>query len=111
NRWMEPGDELTTDVPSMAYPAIANRDAFYRFSEVLVERGDYVRLQYVTLSYTLGNRLAKELRLNSLSLQLNINNVGILWRANKNGIDPEYQSSGFSMPPSRTISLGLRANL
>ncbi|MFC3199877.1 SusC/RagA family TonB-linked outer membrane protein [Parapedobacter deserti] len=111
NRWMEPGDELTTEVPSMAYPAITNRDAFYRFSEVLVERGDYVRLQYVALSYTLGNRLAEELRLNSLSLQLNINNVGILWRANKKGIDPEYQSSGFSMPPSRTISLGLRANL
>jgi hypothetical protein len=38
-----------------------------------------------------------------------INNIGILWRANKYGIDPDYPDA--TIPPSKSISLGVKATL
>src|SRR5690606_14943196 len=50
-RWHNPGDENRTTVPAMIYPAAATRDEFYSNSSVLVERGDHIRLQDISLSY------------------------------------------------------------
>ena len=38
NRWREPGDELTTDVPAMEYPVPAGAESFYQMAEPFVER-------------------------------------------------------------------------
>ncbi|MEJ7780661.1 MAG: TonB-dependent receptor [Daejeonella sp.] len=109
-RWQKPGDEAVNQIPSIVYPAVSNRDAFYKFSEELVERGDHVRLQYVNFSYTLGGSLLKRLLLKDMSVYVNLNNAGILWRANKKGIDPEYINSAFNLPPAKSVTAGLRAN-
>ncbi|MEO5984331.1 MAG: TonB-dependent receptor, partial [Ferruginibacter sp.] len=106
-RWQKPGDEKDTNVPSMVYPANSLRDQFYNFSDVLVERGDHVRLQYINLSYTVVNRNTK-LPFNNLQFYSNLNNVGILWRANKYGIDPDYRDN--TILPPRNIAFGIRAN-
>jgi TonB-linked SusC/RagA family outer membrane protein len=102
-RWQEPGDELTTNVPSMIYPNVSNRDAFYNYSEILVERGDHIRLQDVNLMYDLpasGNRKAWQ-------FYFYMNRLGLLWKANKSGLDPDYYSGGFPLPPQYSIGFKL----
>lgn len=109
-RWQKAGDEAVTSVPSAIYPASASRDAFYKFSEPLIERGDHVRFQYINLAYSPAKRLLDRFALKQTSIYLNLNNPGILWRANKKGLDPEYISSAFTLPPAKTFSVGLRTN-
>jgi TonB-dependent starch-binding outer membrane protein SusC len=36
-----------------------------------------------------------------------MNNVGILWKANHEGIDPDY---GFGLPSPHSYSVGLKVN-
>lgn len=104
-RWQKPGDELITSVPAMVYPAVSRRDQLYTNSEVLVEKADHVRLQYITLNYNLKTAF-KKLKLQSLDMYVNINNLGILWRANKQGIDPDYRDNTI-LPPAN-IAIGIR---
>lgn len=82
------------------------RDAFYHYSEVLVEKGDHVRLQDVNISYNLDKARFKRLPFQQLNVYLYANNIGIIWRANKYGLDPDYPS-GF--PATRSYSLGIKA--
>ncbi|KRT17771.1 hypothetical protein ASU31_00285 [Pedobacter ginsenosidimutans] len=111
NRWKNPGDENFTNIPSMVYPAILARDAFYRYSDVLVEKGDHVRVQYVNLDYNFDNSLLQHFEIKSLSLYTNISNLGIIYRANKQNLDPEYVTSSFNLPPRNTFSIGVRVTL
>ncbi|RZL16770.1 MAG: hypothetical protein EOO89_11060 [Pedobacter sp.] len=60
-RWKKPGDEAFTNVPSSTYPAVTARESFYSNSEVLIEKADHIRLQYVTVNYSLGERAIKKL--------------------------------------------------
>jgi TonB-linked SusC/RagA family outer membrane protein len=107
-RWQKPGDELTTNVPSLQNLPVANdRDSFYANSETLIEKGDHIRLQDIMFSYNLD--LKNKLGIKSFqSLQLfgNINNVGILWRANKYDIDPDVFTG--SLPNPRIYSIGAK---
>ncbi len=103
-RWQKPGDEQTTRVPSMAYPADMNRDYVYNISSEMVEKGNHIRLQEINCSYTLS---LPETKIRRLNLYANVNNIGILWRANKHGLDPDVRSSSPPIPMS--ISLGLNA--
>ena len=99
SRWQKPGDEAVTNVPSLAYPNNTQRNSFYRSATILASKADFIRLQYVTVAY--------ELKRPSLQAYINFNNLGILWRANRQGIDPEYQDN---LPPSLNIAVGIRAN-
>lgn len=109
-RWQQPGDEASTDVPSLLYPANAGRDAFYTGSEVLVERGDHIRLAYITASYNLTKATWDKLPFRSLQLYGSVNNLGLLWTANSKGIDPDYSLNRYAIPPARSYALGLRAS-
>jgi TonB-linked SusC/RagA family outer membrane protein len=110
-RWTKPGDELTTDVPSLTYPLNTNRNNFYKYAEVLVEKGDHIRLQDIQLSYTIDKHLWKQAPFNSLQLYVYANNLGILWRANHSGIDPDYNDNFYlnGFPAPRSISMGIKA--
>lgn len=103
-RWQKPGDERITNVPSMVYPDDSYRDLFYQNSAALISRADHIRLQDITASYTLDkpNRAFKSLRLYG-----NISNLGIIWRANKQGIDPDY---GGNYPAPKAFTIGLSGN-
>ncbi|PWS26161.1 SusC/RagA family TonB-linked outer membrane protein [Pedobacter yonginense] len=105
-RWQIPGDEATTNVPAYVYPSVNARDNFYLGSEVLVSRGDHIRLQYITLSYPLIKQ-GHSKRIKSLEIYGNAANLGILWRDNKEKIDPDYANTN-SILPSKTLSLGGR---
>jgi len=104
-RWQKPGDELITNVPSRPVKANPNRDDFYENSEVLIEKGDHVRLQDIRLSYDLFRRSHSRLPVQAVRFYLYANNIGILWRANHRSIDPDYINS---MPNPRTLALGCK---
>ncbi|MBL1410816.1 SusC/RagA family TonB-linked outer membrane protein [Sphingobacterium faecale] len=105
-RWKKPGDELMTDVPAMAYPADANADSFYAQSEIMIERGDHIRLQDINLSYYLQTLPFLNKLVNSASLFIYGNNLALLWTANDKGIDPDFPTHR----PIRTFAVGFRAN-
>lgn len=106
NRWRAPGDEQHTSVPSLIYPAVNNRDIFYHGSEVLVEKADYVRLQYVNLSYQMAN--SRHAWLRSFKIYINANNLGTIWTANNHGIDPEFVGTTTVKQP-KNIAIGFRS--
>jgi TonB-linked SusC/RagA family outer membrane protein len=108
-RWQKPGDEKSTYVPALVYPASASMDAFYGNSEPLVLKGDQIRLQYINLSYELTKSKFTALPVKSLNIYFYINNIGLLWRANKENIDPDYYRLN-SLAAPRTYSLGFRTN-
>lgn len=105
-RWQNSGDELITDVPAMAYPANYLADDYYQFSEALVSKGDHIRLQDISLSYSFKNSFLQKLNFRNLKLFAYANNIGLLWKANKAGLDPDFST----MKPIRTLALGLNCN-
>lgn len=106
DRWQQPGDELKTNVPAFIFPEVQEgRDELYWGSEHLLEKSDHVRLQFINLSYTL--RKTHRYMPKYTRLFVNASNLGIIWRANKHKLDPDYP---YSISPSRTLSLGLSAN-
>jgi TonB-linked SusC/RagA family outer membrane protein len=109
NRWMKPGDENHTTVPSMIYPFSQQRDVFYQYSQVNVLNGDNVRLQDISLSYDFQKSKYPGLPFNSLQIFLYGNNIGILWHANHANIDPDaVPSNSTVMPTPRSISFGIK---
>lgn len=105
-RWQNPGDGNKTDVPSIQYPIDGSRDNFYSNSSTLVEKGDNIRLQFINLSYTFTLQKRGSFPGTNIQLYANAANLGILWRANKRRIDPDYPVT--SIPPAKTYTLGLR---
>jgi len=104
-RWQQPGDENYTSVPSITYNETAYRSNFYAYSDILIEKGDHIRLQDIQLSYLLNRNEMKWLPVNQFRVYVYTNNLGILWRANHQGIDPDYISG---VPSPRTIAAGLK---
>jgi TonB-linked SusC/RagA family outer membrane protein len=105
NRWQKPGDELRTNVPSFVYPVDSRRDAFYSGSEINVLKGDNFRLQYINVSYLFSKKDMPAF--DQLRVYFNIADVGLLWRANHQNIDPDYP---YTIPPSTSFSLGVNLN-
>lgn len=112
-RWRTPGDELLTTVPSLVYPNNSNRNTFYQYSDALIEKGDHIRLQDIRLSYDFAKGFLKSKTIKGLQIYTYINNLGILWRANKNGIDPDKvgPNSSHLLPNPFTVAFGLNADL
>ncbi|MET7000170.1 SusC/RagA family TonB-linked outer membrane protein [Chitinophaga defluvii] len=106
-RWQKPGDERSTDVPSLPVSPYS-QDNVYSKASVLVEKGDHIRLQDVRVSYDLNREVIKLFPFESIQVYVYANNIGILWRANKKGIDPDYGS--LRIPSPRTIAAGVNIN-
>jgi TonB-dependent starch-binding outer membrane protein SusC len=108
-RWQKSGDEEFTSVPSMVYPlSNSRRDDFYAGSSVNVLKGDNVRLDYLRLSYSLTQKRSSKINLSSIQVYAVVNNIGILWRANREDLDPDYDSGNGSYPPVKAYTLGLK---
>ncbi|MDP4247241.1 MAG: SusC/RagA family TonB-linked outer membrane protein [Bacteroidota bacterium] len=110
-RWIKPGDEKFTDVPSLDFSVNdASRDRFYANSQALIEKGDHLRLQDIRISYDLGSCVRTKFPLRSAQIYLYASNIGILWRANHQGIDPDAVSLGnmINYPNPRTLTMGVK---
>jgi len=106
-RWKQPGDELLTSVPAYNGPN-GTADALYANSSILVERGDHIRLRDARLGYQLNKNDVKSLPFKNIQLFLYANNLGMLWKYNDKGIDPDFGDSSFPAPLS--FAIGLNAN-
>lgn len=114
NRWQKPGDELRTNVPSMIYPANVSRDNFYLGAQPLVDRGDEIRLQDIRVSYSLSHKQLRRLPVESIDLYFYANNLGLLWRANHDRIDPDVVPSSGNyniFPFPKSYSFGVKIEL
>lgn len=109
-RWQKPGDEKWTDVPSLQYPADRNRDFFYKYSSVLIEKGDVIRLQDIRLSYTVPSGSDRSRILKNMQLYAYVNNLGIIWRANKRNLDPNFSTTSILQSPA-PVSASLGATI
>ncbi len=110
-RWQKPGDEKITNVPSIVYPANSSRDDFYNLSDINIERGDFIRLQDIQVSYSVPEKILKRIKIASASLFFNANNISILWRANQYGIDPDVvaMNGAYGLSPNpKTYSVGMK---
>ncbi|MBS1662548.1 MAG: SusC/RagA family TonB-linked outer membrane protein [Bacteroidetes bacterium] len=107
-RWQKPGDELVTNVPSLPVSNDINRDNAYLNSDLLTTKGDEIRLQDLRLNYDFGKG-SRRWPFQSTQVFLYMNNVGIIWKANKYGIDPDAYSFG-SIPTPRSLSAGVNIN-
>jgi TonB-linked SusC/RagA family outer membrane protein len=105
-RWQKAGDELITDIPSFAYPIISARENFYSLSEKNVVRADNIRLEYVNFGYHIS---AEKWRFpfRTLDLYLNAADLGMIWKANRNGLDPDYMNQ---VRPTKAFTLGVRGS-
>ena len=102
-RWLKPGDEIITNVPSLTYPGSEVKDYVYAFSDINVIKADHIRLQEVNISWSF-KKLGWGVK--NARLYANVTNLGIIWRSNTIGIDPDIND----VPNPRAYSIGLSAN-
>lgn len=114
NRWQNPGDELITDVPSIPpYGSSEVRDRFYKGSSATIAKGDHVRLQDVSLSFDLDRKSLMGVSVKHMQLYLYATNLGLIWKANDFGVDPDFGSklnSRFANPLAKSFSFGVKAS-
>lgn len=103
-RWQQPGDELFTQVPSMPSASDTDRNTFYSFSETLVEKGDHIRLQDIRIGYGLNRGKFRRLPFQSAEIYTYVNNLGILWKASDDPLDPDFRT----MRPLTSVAIGAR---
>ncbi len=116
NRWILPGDENNTNIPSIldriseaqltGYPY--NN---YNYSTARTASGDFVRLKQATLTYNLPAARLSGLGFNTFSVSLVANNLWLIYADKKlNGQDPEFfGAGGVAMPVPRQFTLSLKA--
>jgi hypothetical protein len=115
-RWRKPGDEEITFVPSLPNTTTAPNQAsardklFYPNTEVLVQKADHIRLQDVVIGYDIDKGQWARLPVNKIHVYCNVSNIGILWKANKYGIDPDALPNSLArfLPVPRSLTLGAR---
>jgi TonB-linked SusC/RagA family outer membrane protein len=113
-RWQQPGDEKFTNVPSQGeYGSDNFRDVFYRNSSATVAKGDHIRLQDISLGFDLNRSNWTGIPVKQIQLYFYANNLGIVWKANDFGLDPDLIPSlgnRFIVPEPRSFAFGLKAN-
>ena len=120
NRWVLPGDEKITLIPSIL--DIVNQTRLdggefplthYNLSSARVVNGDFVRLKNVSLGYALPVTWAKKVGFKGLSAKVSATNLMLLYSDKRLlGQDPEFfGSGGVALPVPQQISFGLKASL
>ncbi|MBA4057155.1 MAG: SusC/RagA family protein, partial [Marivirga sp.] len=117
NRWVVPGDELTTNVPVILDKRVVeggNTDLtsaydLYNKSTVRVADGSYLRLKTVRLSYSFPNTWIRKIGANTAQLSVEGQNLWLLYSDDKlNGQDPEFFSAGgVALPQPRLITTAI----
>ena len=120
NRWVLPGDEKVTNIPSildLRSNSLLDGSEFpmthYNLSSARVANGDFVRLKNVSVGYALPVNWATKLGLKTLSAKVSATNLLLLY-SDKNlyGQDPEFfGSGGVALPVPQQISFSLKASL
>jgi len=108
NRWKKPGDEQFTDIPSFignTQQNAARYPWYYMISNTNVIDGAFVKLRDITLSYDLPENILRHLSIHTFRVFAQVGNV-MLWKANKYGIDPEFQRQDVEVGGIRALRTG-----
>ncbi|GAO43927.1 putative TonB-dependent receptor [Flavihumibacter petaseus NBRC 106054] len=116
DRWVQPGDEVYTNVPSIlgvfeqsrltgAYPY--NN---YNYSDVRVASGDFIRLKTVSLSYQFPQKIVQSIKANNLGATISATNPWLIYSdIALKGQDPEFfNAGGVAQPIQKQITLTLK---
>ena len=103
NRWQNPGDQATFQqyIRNTSINRLLN---FHQISRAALVDASFIRLQNVSLTYQFPEKINKILNLERSSIFLQAQNL--LTLTPFRGLDPETQ--GFSLPPLRIITTGIR---
>lgn len=117
NRWLMPGDETITNVPSIADAYISSSDLSgrypynaYNFSTERVAKGDFIRLKTISVTYNLPKTLlGQKSPVSKLSLTIAASNMFLLYSDKVlNGQDPEFfNTGGVAQPLQKQFTLAL----
>lgn len=119
NRWIIPGDEAYTDIPTIAsaYQLEQNDEIeyaynAYNFSTQRVAKGDFIRLKDITLTYRFTQPFVKKIGIGSLEAKATLSNTWLIYSDKKlNGQDPEFtRSGGVAMPTPRQVTFTIKAS-
>lgn len=116
DRWKVPGDEHRTNIPG--YETLANNSKrntdYYRYGSLNIVDASYVKIRDMSLSYAFPRAVLDRVKATGLSFRIGVSNI-MLWKANKDGIDPEFQDARFggrSMPVGQNaINIGIHLTL
>jgi hypothetical protein len=114
-RWRQPGDETKTNVPGFVYGTGANyyqSSGRYTESDYLIRSRSNVKLQQIMVAYTLPVNLISRIGLKGASVSAACRNLGMIWAANKEKMDPDYlhvSGSNYQLAPvaSYTFRVGV----
>ncbi len=117
DRWLAPGDEQTTNIPSIVDAYIKSSQLSgvypfntYNYSDQMVANGDFMRLKNISITYNFPKRMLEKTKvLSRVSLTAAATNVCLLYADKKlNGQDPEFfNSGGVAQPLQRQFTLAL----
>ena len=106
NRWKQPGDENITDVPSYITTNTSRRNtAYYFYGSNNVYDASYIKMRDISLSYRMPKSFLEKLKVDEIQLRVQFSNV-MLWKANKFGLDPEFQISDINYTLDRKMPVG-----
>ena len=120
NRWVQPGDERYTTIPTIASVRQYNNDnqlsyAYnaYNYSTARVADGGFIRLKDVSLTYDVPKSFLSKIGLSTASLKLDATNLFLLYADDKlNGQDPEFvNAGGVATPLAKQFTFTLRLGI
>lgn len=117
-RWQKPGDELTTDIPSInvsngtsvtlpdginsSYPI-----SMWAYSSAMVVDASFLRCRSIDVSWRFNERLLQKLNIKSLKVSATVNNVFVITSDRFNGFDPELNESVMPKAFSFGFAMGI----
>jgi TonB-dependent starch-binding outer membrane protein SusC len=98
---------LSDKFPGLPPTYITSLSAYnlVRSFDSLVEDASNIRIQEVTLSYTIPKRFIQNWNISNIRLYCQANNLGILWKATDTYYDPDFKH--FRMPVSYMFGLNV----
>ncbi len=107
NRWRNPGDELTTNIPRAVFEYDSDFSSalysIYSLADINVLDATNIRLSNISLGYNLPTSLVSKLRMSSARFNFNVENVFTL----ANSRDAKFMLGGFNTP---NFVFGLNVN-
>lgn len=115
NFWQKPGDENDpSKAPALKMNASTNIQNLWKAADRHIQKGDFLKLNEISLGYTLPTSLLKKTFIKGMRCMLQITDIH-KWVANDMGLDPEVWA-GTTLTPSRgqsspaTYTFGLSCN-
>jgi hypothetical protein len=104
----------TFDNTEASLPRVFDGSNNYSFSDLFIEKSDFVSLNDIVLGYTIPHNTAQKIGVEKIRLYALGNNLAMWTRSNRKGFDPRQRISGSNnsvrYPTLKTFSLGLNIN-